>query len=107
MSKKIDLPTATTTLAELLEMGAKIGFGSGRTMRGNLIDRYIDVGNEFGSLGVWDLDAKHGVEEAVSDLVRDAGEHGLDLHGGELPHEDDDSEDDEAEVGEEEDSNVG
>lgn len=106
MTKNIEIPTATTTVAELLEMGAKISFGSGRTMRGNLVDRHIDVGNEFGSLGVWDLDAKHGVEEAVCDLVRDAREHGLDLHGNELPHEDDE-EDDDAEMNEEDDSNVG
>lgn len=94
MTKKTGLPTGSTTLLELLQMGARVTFGSGRAMAGDLRGRYIDVANEFGGLGSWDLDASTGVDDAVSDLVRDAAEHGLDLHGSELPHPDDAGEDD-------------
>ena len=73
-------------------MGAKITFGSGRSLSGKLANRYIQVSNEYGSLGVWDLDAKSGVDDAVSDLVRDDRESGLDLHGQTLPTDDDETE---------------
>jgi len=87
MSKNVTIPTATTTLAELMAMGAKVGFRSGRTMSGDVRNGYVDVANEFGSLGVWDMDSKTGVDDAVADLVRDARESGCDLHGTEIDPE--------------------
>ncbi len=94
MTRNATIPTASTTLLELLSMGAEITFGSGRTLKGDVRNGYISVANEFGGLGLWDIDAKTGVDDAVSDLVRDAREHGLDLHGAEIPHPDDLSEED-------------
>jgi hypothetical protein len=81
MNRNDAIPTATTTLAELMAMGARVEFGSGRAMRGDVRNGYVDVSNEFGPLGVWDADAADGVDRAVGDLVRDAREHGVDLHG--------------------------
>ena len=81
MTEPRTLPTAQTTVAELLAIGAKITFGSGRTMAGDTRSKYIDVSNEFGSLGMWDLDAKDGPDSAIADLDRDAREHGIDLFG--------------------------
>ncbi|MFZ3481731.1 hypothetical protein [Sphingomonas sp. 3-13AW] len=89
MTKDVTLPTASTTLAELLNMGAQITFNSGRSLRGDLRDRYIHVRNEFGGLGVWDLDGSSGIDDAVRDLANDAAESGYDLHGRELPDPDD------------------
>lgn len=86
---KIEVPAADTTLLQLLGMGARITFGSQRYLSGDLASRYIAMGNEFSGIGVWDLDARDGVDQAVNDLIRDAAENGLDLHGGELPHPDD------------------
>lgn len=77
----------TTTIDELLRMGARITFGSGRSMTGDVRGGYIAVANEFGGLGVWDLDDKNGVEQAVHDLARDAAESGMTLHGKEIPEE--------------------
>jgi len=88
MTRKIEVPVADTTLLQLLEMGARITFGSQRYLKGDLDGRYVAVGNGFGSLGLWDMDSRTGVDDAVGDLVRDAAEHGLDLHGGEIVRED-------------------
>lgn len=93
MGKGVVTPTANTTLVELLRMGAKITFGSGRSLRGARGNGYIEVSNEFGSLGLWDIGAQDGVDQAVSDLVRDATEHDMDLHGEPLPHPDDEEND--------------
>lgn len=89
MTKEVPIPTANTTLLDLLNMGARITFGSGRSLKGDLDGRYVAVSNEFGSLGLWDMDAASGVQDAVHDLVRDARESGLDLHGAELATDED------------------
>lgn len=79
-----DLPNADTTIIELLRMGARIEFGSGRSLRGDVKDGYIAVANEFGALGLWDMDSKTGVSDAVNDLTRDARESGIKLDGTEI-----------------------
>ena len=78
------LPTASTTLHELLRLGARVSFGE-RSMQGDPRDGYIQVSNAFGSLGLWDMDNAQGVDNAVNDLAKDAREHGYDLHGEVLP----------------------
>lgn len=77
-------PTAQTTLGELLRMGARIEFGSKRSLNGLTVGSYVEVTNEFGSLGLWDMDSSTGVDDAVNDLVNDARESGFDLHGHEI-----------------------
>ena len=94
MTRNTGTPTAETTLLDLLNMGARITFGSGRSLRGDLDGRYIAVANDLSSLGLWDLDAKTGVDDAVNDLVRDARESGYDLHGTEIADEDEIPEED-------------
>ena len=81
-------PTAETPLLDLLRMGARIEFDSGRTLQGSPSDGYIQMSNEAGSLGLWDMDSETGVRDAVDDLERDAAESGLTLHGESLPHPD-------------------
>lgn len=88
----------TTTIDELLRMGARITFGSGRSMSGDVRNGYIRVANEFCSLGVWDLDATTSVDQAVSDLTRDAAESGMTLHGKEIPEEEETIDEDEDEI---------
>jgi len=95
MNKPIAVPTATTTLAELVGMGATITFRSGRSLRGLTKTRYIEVANEFGGLGLWDMDASDGIDSAVRDLQKDAAEHGQDLHGIEIVASEDDADDSE------------
>ena len=91
MPKTTTLPTGDTTLAELLAAGATVTFGSGRRMTGQTRDRYIAVANEFGPLGLWDMDSKDGVRDAVGDLARDAAESSMDLHGAPLPQDGDEN----------------
>lgn len=89
--------TGTTTIAELMRMGARITFGSGRSMAGDTRGGYIQVTNEFGSLGLWDMDAATGVEDAIADLTRDAAESRMTLHGVEILEADDEVEEEETE----------
>jgi hypothetical protein len=65
-------------------MGAKITFASGRSVAGDVCNGYIDVANEFGSLGLWDLSAADGVERAIADITKDAQDSHIDLHGREI-----------------------
>ena len=74
------LPTAETTLHDLLRLGAKVTFGE-RSLKGDPRDGYVEVSNAFGSLGLWDMDNAEGVNSAVADLAKDARENGYDLHG--------------------------
>lgn len=83
-----EAPTAATTLAGLMRMGARVTFPSERSMRGDVRHGYVDVANESGGLGVWDLDRDSGVDEAIADLARDARESGMDIHGRELADHD-------------------
>lgn len=74
-------PTATTSLLALLQMGATVSFPGGRSMRGRPQLGYVEIYNEFGSEGLWDLDNAAGIESAVADLVRDAAREGVTLYG--------------------------
>jgi hypothetical protein len=65
-------------------MGAKITFASGRSLAGDIQNGYIDVANEFGSLGLWDLSAVDGIEKAIADIAKDAQDSHIDLHGREI-----------------------
>lgn len=61
--------TDTTTLSDLIQGGAKVGFADGTWLRGDLENRYIDVGTEYdGYSGCWDLNAKDGMSQALADI---------------------------------------
>jgi hypothetical protein len=72
--------TATTTLLELLQQGASVTFPGEYTMRGLPHDRDIQVATQFGSEGLWNLDAE-GVGNAADDLAKLAAQNGYDLAG--------------------------
>lgn len=71
---------ATTTLLDLLRAGATVVFPGEYSMRGLVRDRSIQVATQFGSEGLWNLDAD-GVGNAVDDLAKLAARNGYDLAG--------------------------
>ena len=66
------------TVLQLLQMGCKIEFPSGFYLSGDVENRYIDVGTQFGHEGCWNL-SENGLVEAIADLEKMAAENGAAL----------------------------
>lgn len=56
------------TLMDLLKMGCRIIFPGQYYLEGRPDTGYIDIGDQFGSDGLWSLDAD-GLESALKDMA--------------------------------------
>ena len=74
------------TILDLLKMGCKIEFEGGYYLKGDVKNKNIDVGSQFGQDGFWFLTEK-GLQDAMADLESMAADDGVALDGSSLEKE--------------------